>query len=150
MRRAAIRSAASVLYVPAIAHTQHGTIVAVVRGPEDRAVLDQAAALAARSGERLLVLSAAAGGNGLDIAGICAAHGVADNRVEVRAMRDASPRALGEELRRVPQSLIILARGVLGLDDEKALLQLAAVLRTPVLALESSSPNAVAGDTTDG
>ena len=138
MRRAAMRSSASVLYVPAPVRMRHGAIVAVVRpGADETDVLRLAARIAAASSNDLVALSAAV--DDIDhrrIAELSAALGLSTERITVHTLAHDNPEALVQALQSVEQRLVVLDRGALGLDDERALMALAARLRVPILTLE--------------
>jgi len=138
MRRAAMRSSASVLYVPAPLRKGHGAICAVVRpGADEPQALRLAARIAAASGNDLLVLSAdIAGIDGTRIAALAGEAGLAAEKITLNRLANDSPEALAEALESVEQRLVVLGRGALGLDGERALLALAARLQVPILTLE--------------
>lgn len=140
MRRAAMRSHASVLYVPAPVRRRRGAVAAILGpGAEPVEVLRLAARVAAASNNDLVILSASlADINRKKIAQLAGEFELAGDRVRLQPLADDSPEALARALEIVEQRLVVLGRGALGLDDERALTALAAALRVPILSLEPS------------
>lgn len=138
LRRAALRSIASVLYVPAPLRRRPGAVVAVATGAAgEEIMLRTAVRLAARSGNALAVF--ALDPQRIDRAQLDAwtrQAGLAEGRVAVVRLAGNSTEALSEALDAVEQRLIVLPRGGLGLDDEQALTALATRHRVPILVLE--------------
>jgi len=138
MRRAAMRSHASLLYVPAPLLRRHGAVAAVLRaGTDETEILWFAARVAAASGNELVILSAnIADIDREKIAEFAGELGLAADRVKLRPLADDSLGALVPALESVEQRLVVLSRGALGLDDDRALTALAARLRVPILTVE--------------
>lgn len=137
LRRAALRSTASVLYIPAPLSRRPGAVVAVTDGADGDAPLAIAVRLAARSGNALVVLSPAPEAIDRDrLDALAGAAGLAAARITVARLAEASVAALGRALDAIEQRLIVMPRGALGLDDANALGVLAARHRVPVLVLE--------------
>lgn len=144
MRRAAMRSPASVLYVPDAASWRHGTVVAVLGGEssDNAGVLRKAVAISAASNQQLVVFeSTGAKAEDAGLAALIGETGLPAQSVRLHRLADDSPEALSQALRPVSQSLLVLARGALGLDEEGELMRLAAIHRVPVLVLESAGKN---------
>jgi hypothetical protein len=142
LRRAAIRSPASVLYVPDAANWRHGTVVAVIGAEknDNAEVLRKAVSIAAASKQQLLVFeSTGARAEDAGLAKLMADAAMPARAVRLHRLADDSPEALARALRPISQSLLVLARGALGLDEEGELMRLAAIHRVPVLVLESAA-----------
>ena len=139
LRRAAMRSPASVLYIPEAARWRPGAVVAVLDGGSEShgEVLRKAVAIAAASRQQLVVLEAISGSAGkAGLSSLLEAYALGPAHLLVRGLEADSPEALEHALHPIAQSLIILARGALGLDEEGELMRLAARHQVPVLALE--------------
>ena len=139
LRRAAMRSPASVLYIPEAARWRPGAVVAVLDGGSEShsEVLGKAVAIAAASRQQLVVLEAISGSAGkAGLSSLLEAYALGPAHLLVRGLEADSPEALEHALHPIAQSLIILARGALGLDEEGELMRLAARHQVPVLALE--------------
>lgn len=138
MRRAAMRSSASVLYVPAPVGRRRGAVAVVLQaGKDETDILWLAARIAAASGNELLALSA--GADAADrqrIVEFAGRAGLAADRVKLRRLADDSPDALARALEGGEQRLVVLGRSAPGLDEEGAVTALAARLRVPILTLE--------------
>lgn len=136
MRRAAIRSAGSVLYVPTRARWRAGPVVALVQSA-DSAVLDPAAHVAAATGDPLILLLAGKGGidTGL-LEARCKEMGIEAAQLAIHTLADATRASLERILAPIEERLIVLDRGALGLNDEATLMALAALHKAPVLAVE--------------
>lgn len=144
MRRAAMRSHASVLYVPAPVSPRRGAVAAIPGpGATKAEVLRLAARIAAGSGNELVILSAnIADIDREKIAEFAGELGLAADRVKLRTLADDSLAALVQALESVEQRLVVLSRGALGLDDDRALTALAARLRVPILTVEPPEASA--------
>ncbi|MDP2618957.1 MAG: hypothetical protein Q8P46_02065 [Hyphomicrobiales bacterium] len=144
MRRAAMRSHASVLYVPAPVRRRRGAVAAFVgRDGDQTELLRLAARIAAASDNDLVVLSTDLADAGRQrIAKLAGAAGLAAGRVRLLPLADDSPGALARALESIEQRLVVLSRGALGLDDERALTALAARLRVPILTVERPEKSA--------
>lgn len=138
MRRAAMRSSASMLYVPAPVSRRHGAVAAIVRpGADEADVLRLAARIAAASGNDLVVLSTnIADIDRQRIAELAGALGLVASHVKLLPLADDSLGALARALEAVERRLLVLSRGALGLDFEQAVTALATRFRIPILTLE--------------
>jgi hypothetical protein len=130
--RAALESAASVMFVPPYPVRSAGAVAVIVRSA-DEVALRSAAAIAAAAAEPLILCVAENGG--LDRSAHAA---VADTGVKIgsrsldrRAL--AEPRALAHELEGLRDRLLVVTRGAISDDAARTL---ASLRRIPVLMIE--------------
>ena len=140
LHAAAHGSVASVLLLPAAARPQRGTVVALLVGPGDPALVP-AGMLAAGTGDDLLLLLV----NGADTAAVlerAARLGVPRARIKTRSLAGAQPEDVLHALGHRRETLLVLTRGASAAGEVAAASSLAADRGVPVLLVEPAPPSA--------
>jgi hypothetical protein len=123
---------AAVLLIPPALRRTHGPVAVVLASSGDRS-LETAADIAAAAGERLLVLSASGTDAMREVLPRVAAHGLAADKVTLRALPGLQPDDVAAGLAGERERLIVMTRGAEPAAEIDAANSLALQHRVPVL-----------------